>query len=96
MRNLLQYPVTKQELLLHLGAERGANDPEITGLVGDMTPLYLEHITKIVVAAFELCDGFERRMSERGMGFVVPFAEATKLMQACKLDSFSPQESSNG
>ena len=89
MRNLMQYPITKQEILLHLGAERGANDSEITGLVGDMRPLYLEHIISIVIAAFELCDGFERRMSERGMGFVVPFPEATKLMQACKLDEKS-------
>jgi len=72
------------ELLLWLGAERSAHDPKITGLCGDMTPIYLDAITKIVTAAFDMCDGFERR-TEPGKGFVIPFPEATKLLQACKL-----------
>lgn len=91
MRNLVEYPVTRQEILLFLGAERGAHDPEITGLIGDMSPVLLDHIIEIVIAAFELRDGFERRMSERGMGFVVPFTEATKLMHATSLNQQEPQ-----
>lgn len=85
MRNLAQHPVTKQELLLWLGAERGANDPAITGACGDMTPLYLDHLIAIATAAFEMCEGFDRRAAEPGMGFVIPFPEATKLIEACKL-----------
>lgn len=82
MRNLLEYPVTRQELLLFLGQLRSEHDPHITGACGDMSPILLDHITKIVQAAFELRDGFDRRCKEPGMGFVVPFPEATKLILA--------------
>lgn len=85
MRNLLEYPLTKQELLLWLGTEQCAHNPETTGLCGDMTPVYLSAITDIVMAAFEMCDGFERRGKEPGMGFVVPFPEAAALIKACRL-----------
>jgi hypothetical protein len=85
MRNLLEYPVTRQEILLYLGAERSENDPELTGLIGDMSPILIDHIIDIVKAAFEMSDGFQRRMGERGMGFVVPFVEATALIRATSL-----------
>jgi hypothetical protein len=85
VRNLAQYPVTRQEILLFLGAERSEHDPRITGLVGDISPLLLDHIVEIVKASFGMCDGFQRRMNEKGMGFVVPFPEATALIKACSL-----------
>ena len=85
MRNLLEYPVTRQEVLLFLGAERIERDPEFIGLCGDMSPILIEHVIEIVKAAFELHDGFQRRMNEKGMGFVVPFPEATKLLKATAL-----------
>lgn len=85
MRNLLEYPVTRQEILLFLGAERSEHDPELTGAIGDMSPILIDHIIAIVTASFELHDGFQRRMNEKGMGFVVPFPEATKFIQATAL-----------
>ena len=85
MRNLVEYPVTRQEILLFLSAEKGARDPEITGLYGDMSPILIDHLIEIVKASFEMCDGFQRRMNQKGMGFVVPFPDATALIKACNL-----------
>lgn len=82
MRNLLKHPVTRQEILLYLGAERGSHDPEVTGRIGDMSPIYIDHLIEIVSAAFEMADGFQRRMNQPGMGFVTPFPEATKLIRS--------------
>lgn len=79
MRNLLEYPVTRQEILLFLGRVRDERDP---ALIGDMSPILCEHVIDIVKAAFDLADGFNRRMDEPGMGFVTPFPEATKLLEA--------------
>ena len=82
MRNLLEYPVTRAEVLNFLEDLRTAHHPDVTGRVGDMSPILLKHVTEIVEAAFDLRDGFDRRGKEPGMGFVVPFPEATALILA--------------
>jgi hypothetical protein len=84
MRNLQQYPLTKAEVVQYLLEQRTACDPAVTGLIGDMSPVILERISKIVDAAFAMCDGFIRR-TDPGMGFVIPFPEATALLEACKM-----------
>ena len=87
MRNLLQYPVDRHEIATFLRNCRVAADPQKTGAVGDMSPILLDHVIAIVEAAFDLADGFDRRGREPGMGFVIPFSEATKLLQATALRS---------
>jgi hypothetical protein len=84
MRNLQAYPLTKSEIIQFLLEQRTAADPQATGLVGDMSPVILDQISKIVDAAFALCDAFSRR-TQPGMGFVIPFPEATALLEACKM-----------
>jgi hypothetical protein len=79
MRNLLEYPVTRDEVLECLTRLRADLNPE---LIGDMTPVLLDHAIAIVKTAFDLRDGFDRRGKEPGMGFVVPFPEATALIKA--------------
>ncbi len=81
MRNLLQYPVTQEEILESLRGQ--ATSIRNEECIGDMRPLILRHTIEIVEAAFGLLKGFDRRDQECGMGFVIPFAEATALVKAC-------------
>lgn len=88
MRNLLQYPVTQDELLTEL--RRQMQDAMSEQRCGDMRPLLLQHTIEIVEAAFALLKGFDRRAAEPGMGFVIPFPEATALIEACKFEIGKP------
>jgi hypothetical protein len=40
--------------------------------------------------------GFDRRAAERGMGFVIPFNEATALIKACDFEIKAPSITSTG
>lgn len=51
MRNLAQYPLTHQEILDFLERMREDVSYEKTGGVGDMRPMIVEAITKIVERA---------------------------------------------
>lgn len=81
MRNLLEYPVTQEEILQSLRAQK----LEIQGeqRIGDIRPLVLRHSIEIIEAAFALLKGFDERAKQPGMGFVIPFVEATALIKAC-------------
>mgnify|MGYP003559076255 CR=1 FL=1 len=63
MRNLLEYPVTRAEVLNFLEDLRTAHHPDVTGRVGDTSPILLKHVTAIVEAAFDLRDGI---ITEKG------------------------------
>jgi len=84
MRNLLQYPVTQDEILQSLRSQK--RDIEQEQRIGDMRPLVLRHTIEIVEATFGLLKGFDRRAAEHGMGFVIPFSEATALVKACDFE----------
>lgn len=92
MRNLLQYPVTQEEILESLRSQKRAIEQEQR--IGDIRPLILRHTVEIVEAAFGLLKGFDRRDQERGMGFVIPFPEATALVKACDFRIPNPAEPS--
>jgi hypothetical protein len=79
MRNLNEYPVTRQEILAFLEEEYCKCNLDLTG---NMRPVLLSHIITIVQASFEMHDGFLRRLNQPGMKFVTPFPEATKLIRA--------------
>ena len=48
MRNLIQYPISKEEIVGCLKEFAKEVDPEITGLYGDMRPLLLAEAVLIV------------------------------------------------
>lgn len=48
MRNLIQYPVTKEEIIGCLKEFAKEVDPETTGLCGDMRPILLAEAILIV------------------------------------------------
>ena len=48
MRNLIQYPVTKEEIIGCLKEFVKEVDPETTGLYGDMRPILLAEAVDIV------------------------------------------------
>lgn len=75
MRNLLDYPVTRDEVLECLNRLRADLDP---ALIGDMTPVLLSHAIAVIKTAYELRDGFANRQP----AFVVPFSEAAALCRA--------------
>lgn len=94
MRNLLQYPVTQEEILESL--RRQMLDIRAEERIGDMRPLVLRHTIEILEAAFGLLKGFDRRAADRGMGFVIPFTEATALIKACDFKIKAPAVTSTG
>jgi hypothetical protein len=81
MRNLAEYPLTRDEVLECLNRLRAELNPE---LIGDMTPLILRHAISVIESAFKLRDA----MATREPAFVVPFAQATEL---CKAVDFKPE-----
>lgn len=53
MRNLSEYPVTKKETLDFLNGIAPNYDPTLTGLIGDLRPVIMEVLFKLVLETEE-------------------------------------------
>lgn len=82
MRNMVQYPLTIEEILCAVKAAGEVDDDEI----GSLNPLIFEHVFKIVKAASAMIDGIDSRMADNPLGdpmrWITPWKEATDLVKA--------------
>lgn len=84
MRNLLEYPLTKEEIVTTLRNE--ARHHSEMGGIGDITPVCLEAAAQIVEASFLMIEEINRRLDDKlvacPLRYTTPWAEATKLLKA--------------
>ena len=83
MRNLLEYPVTEQEICDLLLRLKGECDPD---LVGDMTPVLLEQARQIVHAAYDMQRGIDERLEQERwpLKYATPWDKAKTLCLALR------------
>lgn len=83
MRNLLEHPVTPQEIA-DCCRKVAAEDTDVLGC-GNMTPLLLSMAADVVEAAAGVLEGIEDRMkSGAHLSYVTPWDRATILVKAFK------------
>lgn len=87
MRNLVEHPVTPQEIVECLRRTSRELEPGADGAVGDMDPLLLRMAADVVEAAYGLLEGIDDRLKqhrERGdwLAYTTPWDRATALVRA--------------
>jgi hypothetical protein len=84
MRNLLEYPVTPQEIA-DCCRKVAAEDTDVLGC-GNMTPLLLSMAADVVEAAAGVVEGINERLDTRDipLKWFTPWDRATALVNAFK------------